>query len=516
MTAASRKRSAALWLPACVALAAAALFLAACGSSESSESERASFPGVGSPVDSRYSGGPINSSSISRLEVAWSQPLSPPTLERAFSPPPVVSDGVVYIQDLLSNVRALDLRDGEELWIKRYEKEVDPGPNGLDVAGSHVYGVTPTSAFALDRKSGREIWSTTLTRGANEAINMAPGYHDGRVYVSTQPALGEDDDPSGGVGVLWALDARTGKKIWHFDTVPRDLWGDPEVNWGGGLWYAPVFDGKGSMYFAVASPGPFTGTPDEPWGSSRPGPNPYTDSVVKLDEKTGKMDWYYQVTPHDLYGWDLVGPPILLEVDGRELVIAAGHAGVAVAVDAETGELVWEQTLGRHTGNDEDGELAMEGEYSELGRDGPLYPGQQGGVTAPMSSDGSSVFVPVVNHRSVADEDEVRELSAFFDGEVVALDAESGDIEWEYEDPSRFWDPYGATSVVNDLVLATTHDGKMFAFKRGDGELVWTADLPTNSKTGLTVVGDTILGVAGLASYRDDDVPELVAYRLGG
>jgi outer membrane protein assembly factor BamB len=521
MAKAMKKSATVYWAAAAtIALAiAGSVGLAACGSSSSpakGDGSTDAAKAIVDPTTGRRSGGPIDSSSVSELEVAWTQSLTATRRDEALFAPPVVNNGVVYAQDSLSDVRAIDLQNGEELWVKRYELEVDPGPNGVAVADGRVYGTTPTAAFALDQKTGKELWSVTLTRNEHEAINMAPGYNADRVYVSTQPTEAEDADSSGGIGVLWALDAKTGKKIWHFDTVPRNLWGNPRINAGGGLWYAPAFDGKGSMYFGVGAPKPFPGTAQDPWGSSRPGPNLYTNSIVKLDVKTGKMDWYYQLTPHDLYDWDLVGPPILLEIGGRQLVVAAGKAGMAIGLDAETGKLVWKQVLGHHNGHDEDGLLAMRGEYSELGRAGPLYPGQQGGVTAPMSSNGSTVFAPVVNHRSAANEDEVRELSIYFDGEVIALDAETGEIEWKFEDPSRFFDPYGATTVVNDLVFATSTEGKVFALDIEDGRPVWTAELPNGTNTGVTVAGDTVLALSGIASFSDGEAPEIVAYRLGG
>ncbi len=83
----------------------------------------------------------------------------------------------------------------------------------------------------------------------------------------------------------------------------QNLWGDPTVNSGGGLWDPPSFDSQGNLYIGIANPGPIgqTGWPSGyPWGTSRPGPDLYTDSVVKLSPQ-GKLLWYYQLTPHDLY-----------------------------------------------------------------------------------------------------------------------------------------------------------------------------------------------------------------------
>ncbi len=141
-------------------------------------------------------------------------------------------------------MQAIEASSGDVLWSKKYELP-DHGPNGVVVQGGMVYGATPTSAFALDQETGKQVWSVPLIRNEQEGIDMAPGYHDGIVYVSTVPVnVGEFYGP-GGVGIVWALDGKTGKKLWHFDTVPKSLWGKPDVNSGGGLWYTPAFDGHG-------------------------------------------------------------------------------------------------------------------------------------------------------------------------------------------------------------------------------------------------------------------------------
>ena len=100
------------------------------------------------------------------------------------------------------------------------------------------------------------------------------------------------------------------------------------------------------MYIGTANPAPFPGTSQFPWGSSRPGPNLYTDSIVKLNASTGKLEWYYQQTPHDLYDWDLQDPPILVNVGGRQEVIAAGKSGWVIALDGQTGQAAVEAQRG--------------------------------------------------------------------------------------------------------------------------------------------------------------------------
>jgi outer membrane protein assembly factor BamB len=484
-----------------------------CGSSSSAEELQ--FNGTGHPgvdlANTRQVGGPIDSSNVSQLEVAWTMPLTGQSTYGSYASTPIISKGVIYSQDLESNVQAISLESGDVQWTKKYGSP-SHGPNGLVVADGLVFGATAEEAFALDQETGKQVWSTLLTRNAQESIDMAPGYNDGLVYVSTVPVTIAETYGAGGVGVLWALDAKTGKKRWHFDTVPKGLWGNPGVNSGGGLWYPPSFDGKGSMYFGTGNPGPLPGTPKQPWGSSRPGPNLYSDSMVKLDEKTGKMQWYYQQTPHNIYDWDFQNPPVLVKAGGRELAIGSGKSGVVVAVDAKTGKPVWKRPVGTHNGHDNDSIYAMRGEYSKLKTGGQAFPGQLGGVIAPMAADGSTVFVPIVNHSMVVASSSELTENSIATGELVAIDVATGKVEWgtEFEQPA-----YGAPLVVNDLVFETTADGAIHALNVKTGGEQWQGSLPAGSNAGVMVSGDMLVTGAGLP-LAEGQVPELVAYRLGG
>jgi glucose dehydrogenase len=113
-----------------------------------------------------------------------------------------------------------------------------------------------------------------------------------------------------------ALDAATGKPKWTFNTVAdgAKLFGTPKVNSGGGLWYPPAVDSQGRVFISVANPAPLYGTTKFPNGSSRPGSNLYTDSLVALDGQTGKRLWSRQTVPHDLRDYDLQIPAILATV----------------------------------------------------------------------------------------------------------------------------------------------------------------------------------------------------------
>ncbi len=496
------------------AMLAAVALVTGCGGSSSAEDM--SFDGTGYPngdlANTRNVSGPIKASTVDELEVAWTSPIEAESAFGSYASSPILSKGVLYSQDLASNVQAIEASSGDVLWSKKYELP-DHGPNGVVVQEGKVFGATPTSAFALDQETGKQLWSVPLIRNEQEGIDMAPGYNDGVVYVSTVPVnVGEFYGP-GGVGIVWALDGKTGKKLWHFDTVPKDLWGKPEVNSGGGLWYTPAFDGKGSMYLGVGNPGPFPGTEEEPWGSSRPGPNLYSDALVKLDAKTGKLEWYYQVTPHALYDWDFQNPPVLVEAGGKELVLGAGKSGIVAALDAKTGKPVWEKTVGKHNGHDDDGLLAMRGETSKLKPPYLVYPGSLGGVIAPMATDGKTVFIPVVNAPLEIVTQLERQEPGPIGGELVALDVKTGALKWKHEFPNAA--AFGFTTVVNDLVFATTSDGNVQAFNTSTGRVAWQETLPSGTNAGVMVAGDMMIAPAGLAA-AEGQTPQLVAFRLGG
>jgi outer membrane protein assembly factor BamB len=314
--------------------------------------------------------------------------------------------------------------------------------------------------------------------------------------------------------VLWALNDATGAVKWKFDTVPPSLWGDPDVNSGGGLWYPPSFDAAGNLYVDVANPAPFLGTPDDPWGSSRPGANLYTDSLVKLDSRTGKVMWYHQVLPHDIYDWDVQDSPVVTNAGGRPVVLATGKIGFVYEFDQRTGQLLWKTSVGIHNGHDNDDLLAMSGQFSKLPQlPVTLFPGALGGVPAPAAADDSTAYVAVNNLSVTWTNQEPPPVFPAFTagkGEVVALDLVTGKIKWDVPlDQS----PYGATTVVNDLVFTTTFDGTVYALNKHTGAVVWQAKLPAASNAPVAVNGDTLYAGAG---WTEDSTQKaaIVAFRL--
>jgi len=214
------------------------------------------------------------------------------------------------------------------------------------------------------------------------------------------------------------------------------------------------------------------------------------------------------VTPHDIYDWDFQGPPIVMKVGGRQAVVAGGKSGIVLAADRKTGKVLWQRAVGTHNGHDEDGLLAMRGE--KIKTPATVYPGALGGVIAPMSTDGSTVFVPVVNSPQEIISGSEKQEPGPTTGEIVALDAATGKVKWSEELGSP---AFGATTVVNDLVFVTSYEGAVSAFTKNSGQVVWREKLPAGSNSGVIVDGNTLIAPAGIASQAGQKA-QILAYRV--
>jgi glucose dehydrogenase len=382
-------------------------------------------------LNSRDAGvSPIRGSTVSRLVPAWSVPMAV-----GASTSPIVVAGTAYVQDQAGTVYAIDVSSGQVKWQTK--------PLGFSIG---PYGVSVG-------------W--------------------GKLFASYT---------GGSVGYLEALNASTGQVDWRFDTVDsKDLWGNPAVNSGGGAWYPPAIDVRtGVVYWGVANPAPFVGTTQYPNGSSRPGANLYTDSMVALSVRTGKLLWYHQVFPHDLYDRDEVQAmlvPVGRSVDGSRLVaVSAGKGGYVLGLNPVTGRLLWKTAVGIHR----DGDLP--------GLTGPttILPGTYGGVLTPPASAGGVVYAAALNAPSTLEPDQ----TAYFggkigtmDGDIVAMSARTGKIAWDTKVPG---DPTGGVTIVNNLVLTATYQGEVLALNRATGTVVWSYRGPGVVNGWMSVAGGQI------------------------
>jgi outer membrane protein assembly factor BamB len=443
-------------------------------------------------------GSRLTTETIDGVDELWRTPLPEAA---GLSTAPLVVDGTVYAQGASGQVVAVDLATGDLTWTSE-PTGYNIGPYGVAVDGERVYALDGSQGvLALDRADGAVVWRTDVTTTPTLGIDIQPVVVDGLVLASSVPvSIGGIYTP-GDRGVIHALDAATGAVRWTFDTVEGDLWGHPEVNSGGGAWYPPAVDeDRGLVYFGVANPAPFPGTAEWPNGTSRPGPNLYTNSVVALDLASGELRWYHQVTPHDLLDRDQVHV-LLAEVDGEDLVVSAGKSGVLVGLDPEDGTPRWRREVGLHRNDDLE---ALDGPTE-------VAPGTYGGILTPPSTADGVVYAAVLNAPATLAPDETAYFGATLgqaDGEVVAVGAADGELLWSTPVPG---DPLGGTAVVGDLVVTTLMQGSIVALDRDGGEIVWTADLGGGTNGWLAALDDMLIVPVGNA-----DPPSLLALGLPG
>ena len=263
-----------------------------------------------------------------------------------------------------------------------------------------------------------------------------------------------------------------------------------------------------------------------PWGTSRPGPDLYTDSVVKLSP-AGKLLWYYQLTPHDLYDWDLQNSPVLTTANGQPVVIDGGKAGILIELNAQTGKLIWKLPVGVHSGPQNAGlltENATPTSPIQLPARFTLEPGVFGGIESQLATNGSTVFAAVNNLAVPMSVKGVTESSKAFDasigkatGEMIAVNQDTGKIEWDDQLPST---PYGAATVTNDVVFTTTYSGYLYAFNAATGAILLKTALSAGSNAPVSIDGDYVIVGAAVPSLSKTKHAKtkralIIAYKLG-
>jgi glucose dehydrogenase len=449
-------------------------------------------------------GAMIDSTNVGDLEVAWTFTIEAATGWGGMTATPLVLGHTVYVQDMLSNVFALDRATGVAKWEHRFEIP-SAGPNGLAVGYGALYGTLgdTSEVFALDAVSGEELWRVRLSNNPGDGIDMAPIVYDSVVYVSTIPGNTSGYYRGGLRGILFALDASTGSTIWQWDTTTDNLWGNPRVNGGGGLWYPPSFDDEGNIYFGVGNASPWPGNSEFPNGSSRAGDNDYASSMVSLDTRTGALRWFHNAKPHDLFDLDFQNTPVTVqtEIDGDQisLAIGSGKTGTVIAVDTETGEIVWQVSVGKHQ-NDDLQEIP-EGEEVEV------FPGILGGVETPIAYADGMVFVPVVNlsttFTSTGNVNGSLDLTTGR-GELVALDVVDGTVRWKVEMPQA---NFGGTTVANDVVFTSGIDGLFRAYDAATGDLLWSHQARAGFNASPAIAGDMVIVAAAGPLIPGPDAP---------
>jgi alcohol dehydrogenase (cytochrome c) len=288
----------------------------------------------------------INTSNVGQLRTHWV--FHAPNSD-SLEVTPVVVDGMMFVTSA-NDAYALDAQTGRIVW--HYSRPATEGliddasqhhNRGVGIWRSRIYMETDNAhLLCLDARSGHLIWDVAYTDGnKNYGATSAPLVVKDKVLVGTS---GGDD---GVRGFVAAYDAETGKQAWRFWTIPApgekgsESWpGDMYLHGCGTTWMPGTFDPElNTIFWGTSNP-----CPDFD-GDVRPGDDLYTDSVLALDPDNGKLKWYFQFTPHDLYDYDATETPVLIDTvyggQPRKLLAEANRNGFFYVLDRTDGKFLF-------------------------------------------------------------------------------------------------------------------------------------------------------------------------------
>jgi alcohol dehydrogenase (cytochrome c) len=276
----------------------------------------------------------------------------------------------------------------------------------------------------------------------------------------------------------------------------------------------------GAASTAPASPGVAAG-----WtlpGGDMQNTRDVASTITSANVAAGKLLWYYQLTPHDLYDWDLQNSPVLTTANGQQVVIDGGKAGILIELNAQTGKLIWKLPVGVHSGPQNAGlltENATPTSRIPLPATFELEPGVFGGVESQLATNGTTVFAAVNNLAVPMSVKGVTDSSTAFEaaiakatGEMIAVSQDTGKVIWADQLPSS---PYGAATVTNNVVFTTTYSGYLYAFNAATGAILLKTPLSSGSNAPVAVDGDYVIAGAGVPSLSKSQHALIIAYKLG-
>jgi quinoprotein glucose dehydrogenase len=293
----------------------------------------------------------IDTGNVEQLEPAWSFRLRPEGGAAVLGGTvPIVIDGVMYMP-IGNAVVALEADSGKVVWrhpVKGLVRRAVSWWPGDGAIGPRIFYSTGSEITALNPKNG-EVDASYAENGVSK-IDGTPYPYPPSVYHNVLVVGASTAEmPHGPSGDSRAYDARTGKKLWQFHTVPQpgevghetwlgDSWKDRSGTnmW---VWYTTADPKTDTIYMTIGGPSP------NYYGGDRPGANLFGNSIVAVDANTGKYKWHFQTIHHDLWDWDLPAPPVLFDVhkDGKTIPALAetGKPGFMYILNRETGKPVF-------------------------------------------------------------------------------------------------------------------------------------------------------------------------------
>ena len=441
----------------------------------------------------------IDKSNVGRLAPKWIFPI--PNAAR-LQVTPVVVDGIMYIT-APNEAFALDPGSGRQLW--QYRRPRTPGVigdagaginRGVAIAGDRLFVITDHAhILALNRFTGALLWDTEMADYRQNYGATAAPLAVGNLVIS-----GHSGGDEGVRGFLAAFDQASGKEVWRFWTVPKpgepaaETWKGAAIEHGcAATWLTGTYDTESdTVYWPTGNPCPDYN------GDERKGDNLYSDSILALDAKTGRLRWHFQYTPHDLWDWDAQQPPVLVDAQWkgrpRRLLLHANRNGFFYVLDRTSGELllarpfVKKLTWAREIGAD--GRPVLNPDQVPTPKGTKVCPAVEGATNWFSTS-----FNPATGHYYVQTLERCNIFTkspgkweagkSYYDGTarrvpgepgqkvLRAIDIQTGNIAWELPQvgPANTWG--GVLSTAGGVVFFGEDSGTFMAVDAGTGKPLW-------------------------------------------
>jgi alcohol dehydrogenase (cytochrome c) len=419
----------------------------------------------------------ITPQNVHTLALAWAFQIKLPVEIKSV---PLLVDGVIYFSTP-DNVWALDALSGRQLW--RYTYPPNPGlhigSRGVAMYKDQLYFLVPDGHLvSLNAKDGSVRWIVTVadvTKGY--WTSMAP------LVVGNHVLVGTSGDFDNLVGYIRSVDPETGKTQWQWDATPP--LGTPGAATGGNSWMTGTYDPDLNLvYWGTGNPTPVL------TGSTRPGNDLYTCSIVALNPDTGKLAWAFQPSPHDTHDWDASETPVL--VDGmfqgkeRKMLLQSSRNGYFFVLDRSDGSSLLTVPFGPVNwalGVDKQGRPIPD-PVKEPTPDGRLIAPDESGMTnfrSPSFDAKNGLFI-VSSHPS---------YSVYFakpadgtygwagadyglwgKGVIEAIDYQTGKIRWTHELGSGT-PGAGVLTTASGLTFTGDTEGNLLALDSTTGKTLW-------------------------------------------
>jgi alcohol dehydrogenase (cytochrome c) len=424
---------------------------------------------------------------------------------------PVVVDGVMYVT-AANQCYALDAGSGRIIWhferprTQRLIGNAAGGNNrGVAIAGEKVFMVTDNAhLLALNRTDGSIAWEIEMADWhVNYNATSAP------LIVGDMVVSGTAGGEEGVRGFLSAYDQATGKRLWKFWTVPApgepgsETWKGRDIAHGGATtWFTGVYDAEtDTLFWQTGNPGPDYN------GDERGGDNLYSDSIIALEPKTGKLKWYYQTTPHDQWDWDTTETPLVINANWqgqpRKLLVQGNRNGFFYIFDRTNGklllakqfikELTWASGIGP------DGKPVKLPGQAPTEKGSRVCPSQDGATNwySPSYNPSTGLFYMQTNEKCSIYSLRPAEWEAgkaFLGGAektdagtkptriLRALDLQTGNVKWELPQHGAVESWGGTLATSTGLVFFGDDGGAFAAADATTGKLLWSFQTSQNWK----------------------------------